>query len=75
MWHSFPSELFLDYKPSSRERNWQEDQSMTLYGRKLMSRILNVFSRLTVELEGLWVKMRQYLSTRADMLPLAYTRL
>lgn len=31
--------------------------------------------RLIVELEGLWVKLGQYLSTRADVLPEAYTSL
>ena len=34
-------------------------------------RVLN----LIVELEGLWVKLGQYLSTRADVLPGAYIRL
>lgn len=34
-------------------------------------RVLN----LMVELEGLWVKLGQYLSTRADVLPAAYIRL
>ncbi|KAK6137173.1 hypothetical protein DH2020_029081 [Rehmannia glutinosa] len=34
-------------------------------------RVLN----LIVELEGLWVKLGQYLSTRADVLPPAYIRL
>ena len=34
-------------------------------------RVLN----LIVELEGLWVKMGQYLSTRADVLPQAYISL
>lgn len=34
-------------------------------------RVLN----LIVDLEGLWVKLGQYLSTRADVLPEAYTRL
>lgn len=28
-----------------------------------------------IELEGLWVKLGQYLSTRADVLPAAYIRL
>lgn len=32
-------------------------------------RVLN----LIVKLEGLWVKLGQYLSTRADVLPEAYT--
>ncbi|KAI3712676.1 hypothetical protein L1987_71238 [Smallanthus sonchifolius] len=35
--------IYLDYRPCSRERNRQEDQIMTVYGRKLMSGILNVF--------------------------------
>lgn len=34
-------------------------------------RVLN----LMIELEGLWVKLGQYLSTRADVLPEAYIRL
>lgn len=34
-------------------------------------RVLNVM----VELEGLWVKLGQYLSTRADVLPQAYISL
>ena len=34
-------------------------------------RVLN----LIVELEGLWVKLGQYLSTRADVLPGAYISL
>ena len=31
--------------------------------------------KLIIELEGLWVKLGQYLSTRADVLPQAYIRL
>ncbi|KAM0021998.1 hypothetical protein Hdeb2414_s0004g00134721 [Helianthus debilis subsp. tardiflorus] len=46
-----------------------------VYGRKLMSGMPNVVLKLIVELEGLWVKMGQYLSTRADVLPEAYIRL
>jgi len=34
-------------------------------------RVLN----LIIEMEGLWVKLGQYMSTRADVLPAAYIRL
>jgi len=37
-----------------------------------MSGMLSVVFNLMVELEGLWVKLGQYLSSRADVIPSAF---
>lgn len=52
-------------KSSKRDELWEKAHECNA------KRIL----KLIVELEGLWVKLGQYLSTRADVLPPAYIRL
>lgn len=52
-------------KKSKRDDLWEKAHECNA------KRVLN----LIVELEGLWVKLGQYLSTRADVLPPAYIRL
>lgn len=52
-------------KSSKRAALWEKAHECNA------KRLLN----LIVELEGLWVKLGQYLSTRADVLPPAYIRL
>ncbi|PKA51417.1 putative aarF domain-containing protein kinase [Apostasia shenzhenica] len=64
--------IYLDYKAVQRRARWvsrgKEDALWEKTHERNARRLLN----LIIELEGLWVKMGQYLSTRADVLPEAY---
>ena len=50
------------FSKSKKEALWQRTHERNA------KRVLN----LMIEMEGLWVKLGQYLSTRADVLPEAY---
>ncbi|XP_062098418.1 uncharacterized protein LOC133804281 isoform X2 [Humulus lupulus] len=67
--------IYFDYKALQRREKWtRKSKRAALWGRaheRNAKRVLN----LIVELEGLWVKLGQYLSTRADVLPGAYIAL
>lgn len=67
--------IYLDYKALQQREKWSsKSKKATLWERaheRNAKRVLN----LIVELEGLWVKLGQYLSTRADVLPEAYISL
>lgn len=64
--------IYFDYKAlQQREKLTRKSKRPALWEKaheRNAQRLLN----LIVELEGLWVKMGQYLSTRADVLPEAY---
>ncbi|XP_020275190.1 uncharacterized protein LOC109849732 [Asparagus officinalis] len=64
--------IYLDYKAVQKRVKWfsksQEDITWERTHQRNATRVLN----LIIELEGLWVKLGQYLSTRADVLPEAY---
>uniref|UniRef100_A0A0E0E5Z3 ABC1 atypical kinase-like domain-containing protein n=1 Tax=Oryza meridionalis TaxID=40149 RepID=A0A0E0E5Z3_9ORYZ len=65
--------IFLRYKQAVQKRvKWvgasKKDAIWTKTHERNARRVLN----LMIELEGLWVKMGQYLSTRADVLPEPY---
>ncbi|KDP33424.1 hypothetical protein JCGZ_06995 [Jatropha curcas] len=67
--------IYLDYKAVQQRDKWTlKSKRFALWERaheRNGRRILN----LIIELEGLWVKLGQYLSTRADVLPHAYISL
>ncbi|RWR84240.1 Beta-lactamase-related protein [Cinnamomum micranthum f. kanehirae] len=67
--------IYLDYKALQKREKWSsKDKRATLWDKaheRNAKRVLN----LIIELEGLWVKLGQYLSTRADVLPEAYISL
>ncbi|KAL7001850.1 hypothetical protein U1Q18_002998 [Sarracenia purpurea var. burkii] len=67
--------IYLDYKAlQQREKLMRKTKRAALWERaheRNAKRVLN----LMIELEGLWVKLGQYLSTRADVLPEAYISL
>jgi aarF domain-containing kinase len=67
--------IYFDYKALQRREKWiSKSKRAALWDRaheRNAKRVLN----LIVELEGLWVKLGQYLSTRADVLPGAYIAL
>ncbi|KAJ4958436.1 hypothetical protein NE237_025547 [Protea cynaroides] len=64
--------IYFDYKALQQREKWiNNSKRATLWERaheRNARRVLN----LIIELEGLWVKLGQYLSTRADVLPEAY---
>ncbi|XP_020691817.1 uncharacterized protein LOC110106301 [Dendrobium catenatum] len=64
--------IYLDYKAVQKKAKWvskgKEDALWARTHERNARRVLN----LIIELEGLWVKLGQYLSTRADVLPEAY---
>ncbi|KAJ0593968.1 putative ABC-type Cd(2+) transporter [Helianthus annuus] len=67
--------IYLDYKAlQQREKLTRKSKRDGLW-EKAHERNAKRVLKLIVELEGLWVKMGQYLSTRADVLPEAYIRL
>ncbi|XP_076915610.1 uncharacterized protein LOC143575027 [Bidens hawaiensis] len=67
--------IYLDYKAlQQREKLTRRSKRDGLWERAHERNAKRVL-KLIVELEGLWVKMGQYLSTRADVLPDAYIRL
>ncbi|KAL3613836.1 hypothetical protein CASFOL_041910 [Castilleja foliolosa] len=67
--------IYMDYKALQMKEKWTKKTKRDDLWEKAhegnAKRVLN----LIVELEGLWVKLGQYLSTRADVLPPAYIRL
>ncbi|XP_047340558.1 uncharacterized protein LOC124944128 [Impatiens glandulifera] len=67
--------IYFDYKALQQREKWITKSKRTALWEKAHERNAKRLLSLMVELEGLWVKMGQYLSTRADVLPQAYTRL
>ncbi|KAL5699466.1 hypothetical protein ACHQM5_030364 [Ranunculus cassubicifolius] len=64
--------VYLDYKMLQQREKWvSKTKSASLWDKAHERNAKRVLS-LIIELEGLWVKMGQYLSTRADVLPEAY---
>lgn len=66
--------LFLPKAVQQREKWTSKSKRYALWERaheRNAKRVLN----LIIQLEGLWVKLGQYLSTRADVLPEAYISL
>ncbi|KAK8954633.1 hypothetical protein KSP39_PZI002500 [Platanthera zijinensis] len=67
--------IYVDYKAVEKKANWlSKGKAKALWERthdRNAKRVLNFI----IEMEGLWVKLGQYLSTRADVLPEAYINL
>ncbi|KAK8679644.1 hypothetical protein V6N13_145087 [Hibiscus sabdariffa] len=83
--HSFPvSEflhkilalvIYLDYKAVQQREKWTSKSKRAALWEKAHERNAKRVLSLIIKLEGLWVKLGQYLSTRADVLPEAYISL
>lgn len=65
--------IFLRYKQAVQKRvQWVSAVKKNAIWAKTHERNARRVLNLMIELEGLWVKMGQYLSTRADVLPEPY---
>ncbi|CAA7023277.1 unnamed protein product [Microthlaspi erraticum] len=67
--------IYLDYKGVQQREKWIKKSKIPALWDKAHDRNAKRVLNLIVELEGLWVKLGQYLSTRADVLPQAYITL
>ncbi|CAN8252221.1 unnamed protein product [Cochlearia groenlandica] len=67
--------IYLDYKSVQQREKWIKRTKVAALWEKAHDRNAKRVLNLIVELEGLWVKLGQYLSTRADVLPQAYISL
>ncbi|XP_048436320.1 uncharacterized protein LOC103964508 isoform X2 [Pyrus x bretschneideri] len=67
--------IYLDYKALQQREKWANKTKTDALWENAHKRNAKRVLSLIVELEGLWVKLGQYLSTRADVLPEAYIRL
>uniref|UniRef100_A0A1J3D5C1 AarF domain-containing protein kinase 1 n=1 Tax=Noccaea caerulescens TaxID=107243 RepID=A0A1J3D5C1_NOCCA len=67
--------IYLDYKGVQQREKWIKKSKVPALWDKAHDRNAKRVLNLIVELEGLWVKFGQYLSTRADVLPQAYISL
>ncbi|KAI9097610.1 hypothetical protein K1719_025381 [Acacia pycnantha] len=67
--------VYLDYKSVQQREKWTSRSKQSALWEKAHERNARRVLNLMIELEGLWVKLGQYLSTRADVLPAAYIRL
>lgn len=65
--------LLCDVKALQQREKWANKSKKASLWEKAHERNAKRVLNLIVELEGLWVKLGQYLSTRADVLPEAYT--
>ncbi|KAF9612444.1 hypothetical protein IFM89_000192 [Coptis chinensis] len=64
--------IYFDYKALQQREKWVSKSKRASLWEKAHDRNAKRLLNLVIELEGLWVKMGQYLSTRADVLPEAY---
>ncbi|XP_047970705.1 uncharacterized protein LOC125213942 isoform X2 [Salvia hispanica] len=64
--------IYLDYKALQVREKWTKGSKKDELWEKAHECNAKRVLKLIVELEGLWVKLGQYLSTRADVLPPAY---
>ncbi|XP_011082268.1 uncharacterized protein LOC105165093 [Sesamum indicum] len=67
--------IYIDYKVLQHREKWTKNSKRADLWDKAHERNARRVLKLIVQLEGLWVKLGQYLSTRADVLPPAYIRL
>lgn len=67
--------IYMDYKVVQQRKKWTDKSKRAALWNKAHERNAKRVLRLIIELEGLWVKLGQYLSTRADVLPEAYISL
>ncbi|CAN6176901.1 unnamed protein product [Urochloa humidicola] len=64
--------IYFDYKAVQKRVQWVSTSKKSAIWAKTHERNARRVLNLMIELEGLWVKMGQYLSTRADVLPEPY---
>ncbi|CAM8970193.1 unnamed protein product [Rhodiola kirilowii] len=64
--------IYLDYKALQHKEKWTNKSKRAAMWERAHERNAKRVLNLMIELEGLWVKLGQYLSTRADVLPDAY---
>lgn len=68
--------IYLDYKVTQQRDKWikhvSKKAALWKYAHERNAKRVLIFM---IEMEGLWVKLGQYLSTRADVLPEAYIHL
>ncbi|XP_044507500.1 probable protein kinase UbiB isoform X1 [Mangifera indica] len=64
--------IFLDYKGVQVKEKWTKKSERAELWEKAHKRNARSVVNLMVELSGLWVKIGQYLSARADVLPAEY---
>ncbi|XP_071725038.1 putative ABC1 protein At2g40090, partial [Rutidosis leptorrhynchoides] len=67
--------IYIDYKALQQRTKWANNSKKASLWERAHERNARRVLRCIVELEGLWVKLGQYLSTRADVLPEAYITL
>ncbi|KAI4376225.1 hypothetical protein MLD38_014011 [Melastoma candidum] len=67
--------IYLDYKALQQREKWTSKSKSSVLWQRAHERNAKRVLSLIIELEGLWVKLGQYLSTRADVLPEAYISL
>ncbi|KAK8582100.1 hypothetical protein V6N12_072297 [Hibiscus sabdariffa] len=67
--------IYLDYKAVQQREKWTSKSKRAALWEKAHERNAKRVLSLIIKLEGLWVKLGQYLSTRADVLPEAYISL
>ncbi|KAL8244680.1 hypothetical protein R6Q59_010938 [Mikania micrantha] len=66
--------IYIDYKSLKHREKWTCGSEKDALWEKAHERNANRIVKLIIELEGMWVKMGQYFSVRADGLPGAYPR-
>ncbi|KAK2453077.1 protein ACTIVITY OF BC1 COMPLEX KINASE 8, chloroplastic [Trifolium repens] len=64
--------VYLDYKGVQQKEKWVSKSKQAAMWEKAHERNAKRILKLIIEMEGLWVKLGQYMSTRADVLPPAY---
>ncbi|KAI5394035.1 uncharacterized protein LOC127097645 [Lathyrus oleraceus] len=64
--------VYLDYKGVQQREKWVSKSKQPALWEKAHERNAKRILKLIIEMEGLWVKLGQYMSTRADVLPAAY---
>lgn len=64
--------IYLDYKTTQQREKWIRKNKHDALWQRAHERNAKRVLKVMVELEGLWVKLGQYLSTRADVLPQPY---
>ncbi|CAN0859262.1 Protein ACTIVITY OF BC1 COMPLEX KINASE 8, chloroplastic [Linum grandiflorum] len=67
--------IYLDYKALQQREKWSSPRRRVDLWEEAHERNAKRLLNVMIELEGLWVKFGQYLSTRADVLPHAYVSL
>ncbi|KAI5555917.1 hypothetical protein BDE02_18G000100 [Populus trichocarpa] len=68
----FTLAIYIDYKALQKREKFMKKPKSDAFWKKAHERNAKRVFNLMVELEGLWVKLGQYMSSRADVLPSAF---